>query len=93
MQAPVVTYGHKPCTIGTRLKVFGDEMGREVAVGEFFCNQCQFPLKIDSLLLLILCISKDIGVVVKIIVPFWVPRIIIGIQKGTIILTTTHIIS
>ena len=72
MQAPVVTYGHKPCTVGTRLNVFGDEMGRVVAVGEFFCNQCQFPLKIDSLLLLILCISKDIGVVV----PFWTPIII-----------------
>ena len=35
-------------------------------------------------------------VVVKIMVPFWVPlnircRIIIGTQKGTIILTTTHV--
>ena len=35
-------------------------------------------------------------VVVKIMVPFWVPlnircRIIIGTQKGTIILTTAHI--
>ena len=34
--------------------------------------------------------------VVKIMVPFWVPqkircRIIIGTQKGTIILTSTHI--
>ena len=34
--------------------------------------------------------------VVEIMVPFWVPSIlgagiIIGIQKGTIILTTTHI--
>ena len=38
-----------------------------------------------------------IWVVVKIMVPFWVRtlntrcRIIIGVQKGTIILTTTHI--
>ena len=37
-----------------------------------------------------------IRVVVKIMVPFWVPNIrcciIIGTQRGTIILTTTHMI-
>ena len=37
------------------------------------------------------------SVVVKIMVPFWVPEImgavlIIGTQKGTIILTTTHVV-
>ena len=32
-------------------------------------------------------------VVVRIMVPFWVRcRIIIGIRKGTIILTTTHVL-